>query len=292
MRGIVPVVSMPFREDDSLDLDALAAEVELLVAADVDGVALGLASEVLRLTDDERDAALAVTADAAAGRVPVVASVTAGSTHAALLRAEAALARGADALMVTPPPGPLAAVRDHYAAIGAPLVVQDAPGMTAVEMPVELLAELAGSVEQVVAVKIEAQPAAPKISALVERVGEACAVLGGAGGVDFARELARGAAGTLPGSGLPELFVRVWRLHLAGDSAAAAALFERHLSLLTLAVRSPDAFVFVQKEILRRRGVLASARLRAPCEAPDAAFLAELDAALVVTEESGWSAPV
>jgi 2-keto-3-deoxy-L-arabinonate dehydratase len=293
MNGVIPVVSMPFSDDESLDLDALGAEIEFLAAAEVDGVALGLASEVLRLTDGERDAALAVVADAAAGRVPVVASVSGGSTHAACARAEAAVERGADALMITPPPAPAAALLDHYTAIGArcgaPIVVQDAPGMTGVEMSVELLAELAG-IEQVAALKIEANPPAPKVSAVAARVGDRCAVLGGAGGVDFARELERGAAGTLPGSGLPELFVQVWRRHRDGEVDAAARLFERHLPLLTLAARTADGFVFVQKEILRRRGVLASARLRAPCELPDADFLRELDAALAGLEEQ-WVAP-
>jgi 2-keto-3-deoxy-L-arabinonate dehydratase len=302
LQGVIPVVSMPFRDDESVDLDALAAQVEFLLAAGADGVALGLASEVLRLTDAERDAALAAVAGAAAGRVPVVASVGAGSTHAACARAEAALAHGADALMITPPAAPVAALFDHYTAIahrcGVPIVVQDAPGMIGVEMPAELLVELATQIEHVVAVKIEADPPAPKISAVAERVGDRCAVLGGAGGVDFARELARGAAGTLPGSGLPELFVRVWRLYRDGEAAAAVELFERHLPLLTLAARAPDLFVFVQKELLRRRGVLPSARLRRPFQTPDHDFVRELDAALAgletgATSERGapWSVP-
>jgi hypothetical protein len=41
-----------------------------------------------------------------------------------------------------------------------------------------------------------------------------------------------------------------------------------------------DTFLFVQKEILRRRGVLPSARMRMPSERIDPIFLTELDAML------------
>ena len=105
-------------------------------------------------------------------------------------------------------------------------------------------------------------------------------MLGGAGGLDFVHELERGARGRIPGAAFPEVFVRVWELHRRGQRDEARGLFNRYLPLLALSSRNRDTFLFIQKEILRRGGILRSARLRAPCAQPDAALLAELDALL------------
>jgi 4-hydroxy-tetrahydrodipicolinate synthase len=285
--GIIPILSMPFLPDDSIDLDSLVAEAEFLVETGVDGLGFGYGSEIVRLTDAERDEALATVARAIGKRLPLIAATGANSTRAAVRRAEAARAAGADVLMITPPAAPSLPPDDlltHYATIAErvalPIIVQDAPGMTGVTMSPDLLGRLASEIERIVAVKVEAMPPAPKVSAVVARVGASATVLGGAGGVDFVHELARGARGTIPGAALPELFVAVWREFQAGQLAAARRRFNRFLPLLALSARTSDTFLFTQKEILRRRGVLPSARLRSPAERIDAAFVGELDAML------------
>jgi 4-hydroxy-tetrahydrodipicolinate synthase len=287
IEGIIPILSMPFLDDDAIDLESLVAEAEFLIEAGVDGVGFGYGSEIVRLTDAERDAALAAVANAIGGRVPIVAATGANSTRATLLRSEAARAAGADVLMVTPPALPAITPDElcaHYATIadqvGLPIIVQDAPGMTGVTMSPAVLGRLATQFERVVAVKVEAMPPAPKVSAVVAGVGEAASVLGGAGGVDFVHELERGARGTIPGAALPELFVAVWRQFRAGRVTEARTTFNRFLPLLALSGRTSDTFLFTQKEILRRRGILPSARLRAPSEPIDSVFLGELDTLL------------
>jgi 4-hydroxy-tetrahydrodipicolinate synthase len=143
-----------------------------------------------------------------------------------------------------------------------------------------LLAQLAREIALVVAIKVESLPPAPKVGAVVAGVGAEASVLGGAGGIDFVHELERGARGTIPGAALPELFVAVWRLFRTGQVSTARSLFNRHLPLLALSARTSDTFLWTQKEILRRRGVLSTARLRAPCEVVDAEYGRELDALL------------
>jgi 2-keto-3-deoxy-L-arabinonate dehydratase len=287
VEGIIPILSMPFREDDAIDLDALVGQAEFLIEAGVDGVGFGYGSEIFRLTDAERDAALSAVSRAVRGRVPIIVATGANSTYAALERSVAARDAGADVLMVTPPAfasaGPDEIVA-HYAAlaerVGLPIIVQDAPGMTGVTMPDTLLARLAAEIELVVAIKVETIPPAPKVGAVVARVGSTAAVLGGAGGADFVHELGRGAVGTIPGAALPELFVFVWQQFRTGQVAAARACFHRYLPLLALSGRTMDTFLFTQKEILRRRGILPSANMRTPSEQLDAVYLTELDTML------------
>ena len=93
----------PVREDDEVAWDDLRREVDFLIAEGVAAYGFGFGSEVFRLTEAERDAALEVVVGHTAGRAIVIASVLAGSTSAAVERAETARAIGADAVMLPPP---------------------------------------------------------------------------------------------------------------------------------------------------------------------------------------------
>jgi dihydrodipicolinate synthase/N-acetylneuraminate lyase len=285
--GIIPILSMTCNDDDTIDHASLLAQAEFLIETGVTGVGFGFGSEIYRLTDDERDSALAGVASGLAGRVPIITTTGANSTHATVLRSKAARDAGASVLMVVPPAYSSAGpdeVFAHYATVAEqvslPIIVQDAPGMSGVVMSDTLLARLANEIDLVVAIKIEVIPPAPKVSDVVAKLAGSASVLGGAGGIDFAHELERGAVGTIPGAALPELFVAVWQAFRDGRKAAGRALFNRFLPLLNLSGRSMDTFLFVQKEILRRRGIIPNARLRTPSERIAPLFIAELDAML------------
>jgi 4-hydroxy-tetrahydrodipicolinate synthase len=254
-------------------------------------MAFGFGSEIFRLTEDERDEALATVVEATAGRAVVVGNGLAGRTRAALDRVRRAAAAGADAVMAAPPAHGASdddSLFRHFLALagaGVPLVVQDAPGMTGgIELSLPLLGRLAREVDEVVALKLEAVPTPPKVERAVELVGGHATVLGGGGGLELLDELERGANGTMPGPAVPELFGRVFALQRAGRRREAREAFHRLLPLLVVALRGMDAFLFVQKEILRRRGVLDSARLRAPSAPPDPALAAELEVLLAELE--------
>jgi dihydrodipicolinate synthase/N-acetylneuraminate lyase len=287
LEGVVPILMTPVLENDQLGWDDLRQQVDFLLAHGTAAYSFGFGSEVLRLTEAERDAALDVVVERTDGRAHVIASVLAGSTAAAVQRAEVAKASGAVAVMLPAPAFGAAdeeALFHHYATVGREadiaIVVQDAPSMSGSELPTDLLVRLAREVEQVVTLKIESEPSAPKISHIARQLDGEATVLGGGGGLDFLHELERGADGTMPGPALVDFFQRVLRLHREGERQDARREFERLLPVLVLALRSLDTFLFVEKEILRRRGVFTSARLRLPAAAPEALLVAELDALL------------
>jgi dihydrodipicolinate synthase/N-acetylneuraminate lyase len=283
LHGVVPILMTPVLEDGAIAWDDLRREVDFLIAHGVLAYGFGFGSEVFRLTEAERDAALEVVVRQTAGRAHVIANVLAGSTPAALERAEAARAIGADAVMLPPPaftaPDPQALFH-HYetvaSEVGCPIVVQDAPGMSGIELSAELLVRLAHEVGEVVALKVEAEPSAPKIGRIVRALDSDVAVLGGGAGLDLLHELDRGAHGTMPGAALADAFVRVWSLHRAGRREEARREFDRLLPLLVLGTRSLDTFLFVEKEILRRRGVFSTAHLRLPSPPAEPELAAEL----------------
>jgi 4-hydroxy-tetrahydrodipicolinate synthase len=298
LSGVVPILMTPVLEDDQIGWDDLCHEVDFLIAHGIRAYGFGFGSEVFRLTDAERDAALDLVVQHTAGRAYVIANVLAGSTAAAVHRAEAAKSNGADAVML---PAPVfnsaddAGLFAHYATVAQtvdlPIVVQDAPSMSGNELSVDLLLRLARDLEQVVALKIESEPSAPKIGRIVAELDGEASILGGGGGLDFVHELERGSDGTMPGPGLADLFQRVWYLYRDGHADDARDEFQRLLPLLVLALRSMDTFLFVEKEILRRRGVLSTARLRLPVSSPEPALLAELDSLLDQLALDPWVDP-
>ncbi len=274
LAGITPILATPYREDGRIALDDIERQVDHLAGLEVTAIGIGFGSDILRLTDAERDGLVRTVAGAAAGRRPVLASAGANSLRAALDRATATRDAGADILMVTPPgasssPTP-AALADYYAtigdAIGLPVVVQDAPGLTGTTMSAALLAGLGRDISRVAAIKIETMPPAPKVGDVVALPHGAAAILGGAGGIDFYHELERGADGTVPGVAMAELFVAVFGRHASGDRAGARRLFNRYLPLLSIATRGGDTFFAVQLEILARRGIVERTAIRPPSD--------------------------
>ena len=82
IQGILPVVHMPYREDFGIDYEVLQAEVDHVYACGADGIVLALASELLRLTDEERRqvAAFLVKANRDRGSVTITPAKTVSSS--------------------------------------------------------------------------------------------------------------------------------------------------------------------------------------------------------------------
>ena len=277
LSGVIAILVTPFRDDDSLDLPGLARVADYTIGLGVHGIGLGLASEYLTLSDEECVAAARALVEAAAGRVPVMMSCGRPSTAATVGLARAIAACGVDALMVLPPyvqqPGARGLIEHYRVVAGAtsvPIVLQDAPTLSGVQLSAETLAGLVRDVPGIAYLKIEALPSVPKIAELARLLasdaGATSTLIGGAGGMHLVDELRRGASATMPGCSYADIFVRIWDAFVAGDLATARRTLHRALPLLLYAGQSFSAFVGTQKEWLRRAGVIESARLRAPAE--------------------------
>lgn len=281
-RGVTAILSTPFRGDESVDHDALAAQVRAAIGWGAGAVGLGFASEVHRMDAAELDEVVATVAQAAGGEVAVMGHAWGGSVQAILGRIEASARAGATVVMV---PTPLLMPTDPRAAAAfftviadaspIPIVVQDAPGVTGVTVPVPVLAALLAH-GNVVAVKVEAQPSAPKVAEVVALADGAAGVLGGGGGLDFWHELQRGASGTMPSSGFTDLFVTIQRLFEAGEREQSRRIFNRLVPFLSVCTRSFDTYAVAQKHVLSWRGIHGTSALRRPHEHADTALTDEL----------------
>jgi 4-hydroxy-tetrahydrodipicolinate synthase len=124
------------------------------------------------------------------------------------------------------------------------------------------------------AVKLEDPPTPPKIAALLA-AEPGLSVFGGLGGVAALSELRRGACGTMTGFAYPEILGAVRRATEGGDRSDAARVFDRYLPLIQFEGQ-PGIGLGIRKEVLRRRGAIATATTRLPPGAMDPATAEEL----------------
>ena len=183
-RGVFGFPVTPFRKDLSLDLDALAGNVDRMARHSFCGVvAAGGTGELYSLTVAEIIDVVRVTVEATAGRMPVVAGVGFNAALGAEI-ARGAEKAGAACLLVLPPyysNAPEQGLFDYYEAVarasGLPLMVYSRDW--AVFSP-QMVARLAERLPSLAAWK-DGQGDARKYQRIMSAVGERLAWFGGIG---------------------------------------------------------------------------------------------------------------
>jgi 4-hydroxy-tetrahydrodipicolinate synthase len=293
LEGVYSVLPTPFDSGDEVDHESLRRVVDLYLAGGVDGVtALGVTSEVARLSDRERDAVLDTILTHVAGRVPVVAGTTAEGTKLCLERSRQARSAGAAAVMVSPPRMPKISsdgVAKHFVALAAamdlPIVVQDYPPVSGYAMEPDLLVRIAREVPPARTIKLEDAPTPFKTARILERAqGLELRIFGGLGGMYLLEELSAGATGAMTGFAYPEILVEIVRQFRAGRIAEAAETFYRTVALMRFEFQEGIGMA-IRKEMLRRRGAIAHAGVRPPAAPLDASTRETLDRLLAWIEK-------
>ncbi len=182
--GVLTALITPFR-DGEVDEPALRGLIERQIEAGVDGlVPCGSTGESATLSHDEHNRVVAITIDAAADRVPVVAGTGSNSTAEAIsLTAHAKEAGAAGALLLSPyyNKPTQEGIYEHYSAVARetalPLVIYNIPGRTASNIAPQTIGRLA-QLEHVVGIK-EASGDLDQIAHVVAACPEDFAVLSG-----------------------------------------------------------------------------------------------------------------
>jgi 4-hydroxy-tetrahydrodipicolinate synthase len=282
MRGVVTILVTPYDEQYRVDVESLQRLVEFNVQAGVHGLGVALGSEIVALSEAERQQVTRTVVQQARGRAPVVINSGGPVAELAVLYSRMAAGDGADALMVRPPTflpaGPdqvIAYFKAISDAVRLPIFIQDTA-----EAPVSggLARRIAESCPNVRYIKVETLPPPYQVGQAVAACGDMLGVFGGAGGSFFVEELRRGAIGTMPSCSQPEAFVAVWDAYQRGDEhGAQQAMYRWILPVNRLATQAPAAFYHVHKEILRRRGVIRTALVRGPVAPLDPMTQRELE---------------
>lgn len=267
--GLIPILATPFTENGELDLPSLRSLVEFQLESRVDGVAVfGMASEGFALTAQERVAILREVRSVTGPDLPIVAGVNATSTAVAIEQARLAENEGADQLMVLPPylaKPSRQQLLDFFAEVAdvssIAIMIQDAPGVTGVTIDVPAVATLAQT-PGITSVKVEAPPTPIKVAAVVSAT-HGFAVLGGQNANSVIEEYDNGSVGTMPACEFSDVLRTVLDDLAQGRRAQARVAFTRLLPLIHIGMRPGQAWA-VHKEVLRRRGIIGTAKVRLP----------------------------
>lgn len=267
-KGVFPAVTTQFHQDQSLDLEATARHVEVLLQAGVHGIImLGSLGENVTLEPDEKRRVLEMAVRTVAGRVPVLSGVAECSTAAAARYVADAQRLGADGVMVLPamvyrssPRETMAHFRTVAAASDLPIIVYNNPVAYGVDITPRMFEQLADE-PKLVAIK-ESSADTRRITDLINTVGSRYTIFTGVD--DLALEsVLLGAEGWI--SGAPLAFPRegqwMWELALAGRWEEARAIYRWFMPLLHLDIGP----LFVQKIKLALQEVgLGAEWVRAP----------------------------
>jgi len=300
--GIVPVVPIPFDENEAVDEAALRRLVEFAVKCGVGAICLpAYGSEFYKLTDRERLDVVRVAVEQAAGRTLVIAQSNHGSARVAADIARANVDAGADMISIAVPrifPLPdddlLAYLAAVLNAVDVGVLLQDFnPGGPTVS--VEFVVRLRQRCPNIRYLKLEEPTLAPKIAAIRRATDDRVGVLEGWGGLYMMELIPAGICGVMPGLAMADILNRIFDLRVQGEEEAFV-LFGKLLPQIVFSLQNMELFLYCEKRLLQARGVLDNTRCRSAAFTPDplsVRYVDELNSRILqAIEEAGFRAVV
>lgn len=267
-QGVFPAVTTQLKKDQSLDLEATARHLEVLIDSGVSGlVMLGSLGENQQLRPEEKRRVMTTAIEAAAGRVPVLSGVIENSTAVAIDYARDMERMHADGLLLLPAMVYRADAREtlaHYREVASattlPIICYNNPLAYNIDITPPMFAELA-DVRNFVAIK-ESSGDVRRITDLRNATGDRYTLFCGVDDLVL-ESVVLGATGWIAGMGLafPRENQYFWELATSGDYQAARRLYAWFTPLLHL--DTPVKFVQYIKLAIQEAG-LGAEWVRAP----------------------------
>jgi 4-hydroxy-tetrahydrodipicolinate synthase len=243
IHGVFPILPTPFTDDGVVDEGSLRRIIDYEREVGVQGVSvLGFMGEAHRLSTAERKQVVTTVVDQADGSFPTWVGVLAFGAAGAIEQALEAQELGAQGVFVAPIGFP-----ESFRTILSP----------------DLIARMANEIDGVSYIKLEDYPVLEKMSRIQKLAPDSIGIFGGLGGVYFLEELQRGSRGVMTGFAFPEVLLAVYDAFRAGDSARAAALFDRYVPLIRYEFQ-PKIGLAYRKFVYHRRGIIDSTFIRPP----------------------------
>ncbi len=267
-KGVFPAVTTQFRQDQSLDLEATAQHLEVLLDSGISGlVMLGSLGENAALEPEEKRQVMRMAIEVSRNRVPVLSGVAENSTSASCRYARDMESLGADGIMLLPAMVYKADGREtmtHFRTVanasGLPIICYNNPLAYGVDITPEMFRELADE-PKFVAIK-ESSGNVRRITDIYNLLGDRYTLFTGVD--DLALEsVLLGAEGWIAGVGLafPRENQHLWELATSGQWDKARQLYRWYMPLLHLDI--PVKFVQYIKLALQECG-LGAEWVRAP----------------------------
>lgn len=273
LAGVHAVLYALFDAGERLDRIAMRRQVEFCLAAGARGVtALGLATEVAKLSEAERRIVMDWAAEDVAGRVPLGFTIFGTSVHEQVAQVRHAEQAGAAWVILQPPMAgsyPPSEYLDFFGRVAdattLPVAIQNAPAYMGRGLGAEDMAALTARHPNIRAVKAEGP--VTEIAALIATLGSGVSVFNGRGGLELLDNLRVGCAGLILAPDQIDLAVKAHARFTAGDDAGAEMIYTRMLPAIACVMQSIETLICYGKRLFCQRAGL-DAHDRAPALRP------------------------
>lgn len=242
LTGMGVALITPFKEDESIDFEALARLVEHQIKNGTDYlVVCGTTAETPTLTEQEKEQLREFIIQVNNGRLPIVLGVGGNNTKLVVEKLKTTNLESVDAILSVTPyynKPSQEGLYQHYAAIAKaspkPVILYNVPGRTGVNMSASTTLRLAAEFKNICAIK-EASGNFTQIDDIIKKKPEDFMVISGDDGITFPL-ITLGAVGVISviGNAFPKEFSRMVRLALQGDYAKARLIHHSFTELIEL----------------------------------------------------------
>lgn len=277
LEGVIPIIPTPFKQDESIDEEALRKLVDFACSCGIQAACLpAYASEFYKLTDEEKLQVVKIAVDQAAGRIKIVAQSNHASLRSAIYLAQENVKNGADIISLAVPrifslpedslmeylSGFLAAIPE------TPVLIQDFnPGGASISPAfIQKLKEKHPNFKYL---KLEEPLCAPKFEEIIKISKGEIGLFEGWGGLYMLELIPIGIAGVMPGLGVADILQKVFQLRKEGKHGEAFTIFERIMPQIFFSLQNMELFHYAEKELLMARGILSNSIARKAAYIPD-----------------------
>ncbi len=242
LKGMGVALITPFKEDESVDYDALSRLVDYQLQNGTDYlVVLGTTAETPTLTEDEKKQIVELIISRVNGQIPIILGEGGNNTRSIVERLKTCDYTGIDGILSVVPyynKPSQEGIYHHYKAISdaspLPIILYNVPGRTGVNMSAETTLRLACECDNVIAVK-EASGNMTQMDEIIKRKPENFDVISGDDGITFPL-ITLGAVGVISviGNAFPKEFSRMTRLALEGDYQSSLTIHHSFSELFNL----------------------------------------------------------
>ncbi len=242
LKGMGVALITPFKDDESIDLDALIRMVDYQLQNNTDFLCvLGTTAETPTLSDEEKLLVKETVIQRVNGKIPILLGVGGNNTRALVKQLQEEDFTGVDAILSVVPyynKPSQEGIYQHYKAIASatklPIVLYNVPGRTGTNMTAETTLRIARDFKNVIAVK-EASGNFTQMDDIIKNKPDGFDVISGDDGFTFPL-ITLGAVGVISviGNAFPREFSKMTRLALQGDYANALTIHHRFTELFKL----------------------------------------------------------
>ncbi|MEO5755362.1 MAG: dihydrodipicolinate synthase family protein [Mesorhizobium sp.] len=257
--GIHAILYALFDEHEKLDREAMRQQVSICLASGVHGMAaLGLATEVSKLTEAERCTVMDWVAEDTGGKVPLALTIFGSSVAEQIAQVRHAESVGADWVILQPPAAGSFGAPEYIRFFGhvaeatdLPVAIQNAPAFFGRGLTADEIRDLITQHPNIRLIKGEGPVV--DIAGLIERTDGRVPIFNGRGGLELIDNLRIGCRGMILAPDCIDHAVRAYEAFRNGDEDTAQRCYEDMLPAAVFVMQGIENLICYGKRLFGAR---------------------------------------